>query len=173
MNLILDFDWTLFDGDAVFAKMETARAAAHWKHASLWEHVDASVCFYPDVLEWIAARRERGDGVSILTAYQGPEYSDDAEAFQRIKVERSGISTYVDSVTFMQGLKGDHIEPLLQNDIQNVFLDDTVEQLQSVREAFPDVHCVQMMRSGVERNTDISIPVVTSLAELDAIIERI
>ena len=112
-----------------------------------------------------------------MTAYQSLDYSYDAEEFQKVKLRKSGISDYVDSITFMTGNKKDYISTLLRKDDVNVFLDDTLEQLEGVKDMHPEVVCVRMRRPGALYSDETlgrnDIYEVATLFEFDNVLKEV
>ena len=91
MNIICDFDWTLYD-------MATCKQAAidrnvmeYWLQGQLWSYLDPKNFFYDDTLPWLEHHRHGGHTIHILTIHHGPDWGADAEAFQRIKLARCGV----------------------------------------------------------------------------------
>lgn len=170
MKYILDFDHTLFN-TSLFGQKASAYEERGTKITSaIWDIFDATSFLYDDTLDFL--KKVGKDNVVILTAIK-PSLGVHAREFQETKLEKSGVRTFVDDIIFMEGEKGSYVKDLYAN-VPTLFLDDTLEQLQSVRRVCPDVTTVQMVRPLLEHRGPIStskdIAVVTSLADVSQMV---
>jgi hypothetical protein len=168
MRYILDFDHTLFDTSQFITDVCSAGLTREqYISPEIWERFDASAYLYDDVLPFL--RVVGKDQVQILTAIT-PELGPHSAAFQRAKLDRSGIGAYVHSVHFMEGLKGTHVAKLYDQS-PTIFVDDRHDQLRSVVQICPEVQVVEIVRTKV--TSENSAPpqaqqwhVINSLVEL-------
>ncbi len=167
MKYILDFDHTLFD---------TARfvhdAAEHKKNGTLitpdiWDSYDASSYLYDDVIPFLESiGKEHVQILTAVTTSLGPLSTE----FQKAKLYRSGIASFVKEILFIEGEKGDHVKRMYEH-TPTVFIDNMLSQLKSVQELCPEVEVVQIIRPdalGTNEidGTDETIKKVTSLYEV-------
>ncbi len=173
MNILIDFDWTLYDIAALREDAESASLMEHWLTGLLWDYFDPADYFYPDALPWLVAQREAGASIQLISIHHGPDWGAPAESFQRRKIAGSGVAEYVDSITIVSGQKADHIGPLLITDDINLFIDDLPEEVTSVAARYEEVQCVRMARPGskyVELPTPAGVPEITQLADFDPMV---
>lgn len=167
-HIIVDFDHTLYCVSRAWEDTKERGLEEHWPHVTLWDLLDATTYFYPDALPWLRAMRERGHQLTLLSIHQGPEYSHDAEAFQKRKIVESGIGDFVDTVLVVPGKKVDYFAELF-NEKPTVFIDDRPDELQAVRERYPMVDCYRLRRSdGLHRESETppEMPEVANVAPL-------
>ena len=163
MRYSFDFDRTLFATEDLYEAAREIRMQPNWATPQVWDTLDASSFLYPDTITFLEALERQK--IVLLTAWD-PVLGPQAYEFQKAKVEKSGISKYVDQIVLMEGNKGMHIQELYDG-TPTVFVDDKVEHLLAAKECCPDVRVIQMVRpSNAGLPTDASVQVVTDLAEL-------
>lgn len=170
MNYILDFDHTLFDARAFVQDAHAYKDSGVYVTPAIWDILDAKNYFFDDALPFLQSHTK--EHMRILTAMT-PSLGPEAREFQKVKLERSGSMDYVSETICMEGDKGPYIQKMYTNE-PTVFVDDTVEHLLSAKKHCPDIQVVQIIRpelAGV-RTSDETIPVITSLDELDSIVAR-
>lgn len=165
MKYIFDFDRTLFDTEALKREISRRRLSKLQGKPEVWDFISPADFLYEDTTHYL--QKNNFQKCSVLTMYE-PRLGPHAEAYQTRKVHDSGITQYVDQVVVMRGLKGPYVSKMSRED-PVVFVDDSVEQLTSAAHMCPQALCVQMVRSGTERQE--TFPVITSLEELDTIID--
>lgn len=93
------------------------------------------------------------------------------EAFQRFKVENSGVGEMVNNQMYIQGLKGPALQEVYgESKPEGIFIDDTKEQLESVASECPWLQVVEMRRDGKEALG--AFDVVHDFSELGTLIEK-
>ena len=168
MKYIFDVDHTLFDTDKFSEDAEPYKEDGTWVTPKIWDILDARYYLYDDAIETLEKLGK--ENVELLTAVT-PELGPESEAFQKLKLEKSGLMELASSTTFMVGLKGEYVNEITQGEVA-AFLDDRKEQLESVREFAPNVLPVLMERnkknffSGFEKIiTKEELKSVSNLAE--------
>ena len=155
------------------ASCKQAAAAAdvmdHWLQDSLWLYLDPADYFYPDAHLWLRTHKEAGHQIHILSIHQGPHWGMPAEQFQRIKLARSGVAEFVDSVTVVSGQKAEHIDPLLETEQRNIFIDDLPTELDTMRQTHPSVHCIRVRRPQAKHSDAPTPEGITEVAALQEI----
>lgn len=176
MKYIFDVDETLFDTEKFRQDAEPYKADGTWVTPGIWDVLDAADYLYPDVLSYIESLGK--ENVILLTAVT-PDLGPESEAFQKAKVEQSGLFKLASQTIFMEGLKGPHIKELAASSGPMVFVDDREIQLQSAREYAPEVLAVRMERkltTGGGQFESIpglsEFPKITSLEALDTVIAQ-
>ena len=172
MNIVIDFDWTLYDIAALKVEAERLDIMSEWLQGTVWQRLRASDYFYDDSLAWLASQRAAGHSLQLLSIHHGPDWGPETERFQKIKIAESGVGDYVDSVTVVAGKKAEHIGPLLRADQENIFIDDRPEELRAVMIECPSVQCIRMRRPGSKyeaEETPEGVLEVHSLADISAL----
>lgn len=169
MRFILDFDHTLFDTNAFSVAAEPYKATGLWVTPQIWDELDARTFLYSDTLDFLNAKQTHE--LIILSAWT-PSLGAESHAFQVSKIDKSGIADLVDKVVVMEGDKGPQVK-LLCGGAPTVFVDDRIDHLLATQAMCPEVTVVQMVRPEVGMLLgDPSVPVVSSLAELDVLVSR-
>lgn len=174
MRFILDFDRVIFNVNAYKSALAERDLEALKFDPAVWEQLTVSDFLYDDVQPFIAqVGREQ---VYILSAIT-PEYNEKAPAFQRRKVEGSGMAAWVAGVQVMRGDKGPYVAKLAAEQ-PAVFVDDKLSHLESVRTLAPQVFCVQMIRpggapEGENKSDREDVPIVTSFAAVSTMLNEL
>lgn len=170
MKYLLDFDHTLMDTEALKSEALHRGTTRLVGTTDFWEHHSVTPFLFSDVLPWLESKSR--ESFHILTAFK-PSQGPDAEEFQRAKIASDGFSNLVDSVTVMEGMKGEWAATITSRFPAHepvAFIDDRLDQCLSVKEALPHVHCFLMLRYNVCPPEVVShIHSVTCLAEVDDI----
>ena len=167
MDFIFDFDRTLFDTAHFVNEAAPYKESGLYITPAIWDILDATTFVYSDVLSFLQKiGKEHSTILTAMTPTLGPL----AREFQKAKLERSGVSAYTRQVIFMEGKKGKYVKEIFSGK-PTIFVDDTLEQLQSVKAFCPEVVCIQIIRPNSEGRSEVSsssdIPTVTSLQELE------
>ena len=120
MQFILDYDLTLSDYHRFIVDSKPYKSEGTWVTPAIWDILDASEYLYDDVLPFLKSI-ERTE-VRILTA-RSPVRGPEARAFQKAKLERSGLAEYVSDIVFMEGKKCPYIKEMYHG-VPTVFVDD-------------------------------------------------
>lgn len=173
MKYLIDFDQTLFDTGAFAAEVERGGRRAERFTPRIFHSYEASDFLFPEVESWLRARARRDLFlVTAITPSLGPE----AEAFQREKVERSGLLPLFEDAVFLVGEKGVVAAEIAQQFPPSetiVFIDDRLEQCRSVRAALPAAVCCLMVRDRATipaLSEEWGISVVHDLREVDGVV---
>lgn len=174
MKYVFDFDRTLFDVARLYDSLERQNLRHLAGSLESLPYLDVESLLYADVRAYLASKDP--SDCFILSSSSGLTGEWEA-AYQRAKIDASGVTELVSEVLVMQGEKGPALagiasrfpptEPL-------VFVDDRIEQCLSVRASVPQAICCLMVRDqSVIGDTSAvqGIPVVHTLAAVDAIIE--
>lgn len=173
MKLILDFDHTLFDTDRFCLDAAAYKESGMWVTPAIWDILSAQDYLFPDVQDFL--RTCTREDVSILTAIT-PSLGPESDAFQRMKVERSGVKEFVSQVEYMIGEKGSWVKNVCDrypNEVI-VFIDDRTTQLESVRSHCPQARILQMCHEALTSITSDeggNFPLVHNFTEVSAILE--
>ena len=173
MKYILDLDHTLLDTTAFADALAKDGRGDEPVNPRMWYDYSAADYLYSDVVPWL--QRIQTADILLLTAYT-PALGLEAEAYQRAKVDSSGLAALVSEVVFMEGLKGVVAAEIAKQFPPHepiVFVDDRVEQCLSVKAALPHALCCVMRRDSETKTTAPTLegmPVVHTLADVDAII---
>lgn len=174
MKYIFDVDHTLFDTKKFSQDAEPYKSDGTWVTPRIWEILDARDYVYPDVNECLEKLGK--NNVELLTAVT-PELGPESEAFQKTKLEKSGLMELAKQTTFMVGLKGSYVKKLI-GDEESVFVDDRIEQAESVRELSPRTLAILMDRVNLTTGSFEKVPTLsefkraTNLTEVVLIIEK-
>jgi phosphoglycolate phosphatase-like HAD superfamily hydrolase len=142
MQYIFDFDHTLFDTARFVYDARAYKENGTLITPAIWDTFDATTYLYDDVIPFL--ERVGKENVRILTAIT-PSLGAESEAFQRAKLERSGIGAYVRDIQFLVGEKGQTVASMYE-EVSTTFVDNMLHQVQSVQVACPSVRCIQIMR---------------------------
>lgn len=166
MKYILDFDHTLMDTDLFSEDATPYKENGLWVTPAIWNILNAPDYLYTDTLSFLQSlKKEDVRILTAMTASLGPE----ARAFQKVKLAKSNISSFVSDIVFMEGDKGPFVAEMYDG-TPTVFVDDRIEHLESAKRHCPEIHAVQIARPTVKKklptSTSADIPVVASLDEL-------
>lgn len=168
MKYIFDFDHTLYCTEKFVEAAEPYKANGEWLTPRVWDLLDASTFFYDDTIDFLKAQKPKD--ITILTAWT-PTLGDKSFDFQRVKIEKSGVSEYVGEIIIMEGDKGPHVKSIYDG-TPTVFIDDRIDHLLSSREHCPEVMVIQMVRDDAGMLPgDPSVPVVSALNEISEVIK--
>ncbi|HEY0964318.1 MAG TPA: hypothetical protein VGE31_00805 [Candidatus Paceibacterota bacterium] len=174
MRYLLDLDHTLLDTERLKVEAFRVGTLALVGTPAFWDRHSATEFLYDDVLTWLNGKSP--DALHILTAYK-PSQGPMAESFQRGKVESCNFIHHITSVTVVDGMKGEAAAKIASQFSPHepiAFIDDRLDQCLSVKTALPSALCFLMVRDGEPpAQVPDDIYTVTSLAEVDAIIEKI
>lgn len=168
MRYVIDFDRTLFDTDSMTRVLD-GRLPALVRGEAVFCAGELARFVYPDALQFLEHDLRKRIMVSVVA----PTTSVPTNiAFQRAKIEASGILPFFDVVVVSdQCLKG----PILARRFSLVeqrsltFVDDMAEQICSVTTHCPRIRCIRIdrsLRSGNGGN------VIASFAELPDLLRR-
>ena len=169
MKYILDFDRVIFDADAYRASLESQGLAHLFTDPRACDAVSVRTHVYPDALQFLRSCEPQAVTIiSVMSPHRGPH----ARAYQKRKLEESGVHAFVREAILMEGEKGLYVKRVYDGS-PTIFIDDTLAQLYSARQHCPGVRCVQMVRPGLKKmpelSTDPNIPTISAFSELDAI----
>ena len=167
MNIFLDFDRVIFDFRAYIDAIHAAGLTTLRFHPDIWKHFTVSQFFYDDALPFINAHRKDITIVSAMSPWLGRH----ACAYQKRKLNVSGLAGQVKEIVVMEGEKGPYVQERAGT-ARGVFVDDKLSNLLSVHACAPQVRCVQMVRpNDIPEKEAIStyrhIPSIASFEELE------
>jgi len=176
MKYILDFDHTLCDTGRFCDDAQPYKESGLWVTPAIWDILDASQYLYAESVSFLKElEKEDVRILTAMTASLGPE----ARAFQKVKLEKSGVVEFVSDIIFMEGDKGPFLEEMYDG-TPTVFIDDKLDHLVSAKKHCPGMYCIQILRDGdtnrmsginhTERSAREDIPVVHSLAEASTLV---
>ncbi len=172
MQYILDFDHTLYNTDLFVSAAGPYRESGLWVTPAIWDILDSKDFFYDDSIQFL--KRQQKEHVRILTAMT-PSLGPESCEFQKVKVERSGVQTYVSDTIYMEGDKGSFIAEMYDGS-PTVFVDDRIDHLLSAKKHCHEILVVQMVRPGLEGKIPTAesegVPVVNSLSALEALFQK-
>ena len=167
MTIFLDFDRTLFDTDAFYRELERRiLSVGFFKNVF---NLTLSEFLYPDTIDFLKKNKNH---TLILITYGNKK-------IQRAKVTRCHITDYFSEVIYTNKLKGEPIKRMLEE--QNytkpiVFIDDKLQQLDSVSFLCPGVEVVRIKRPGQPNSTEErcnNCHEVTNLQELHLLLKTL
>jgi hypothetical protein len=171
MQYILDFDRTLFDTDA-FKKAQVEQCSPSSVGAiGTLDELDVAEFMFKDAIEFLQSHQKAD--LCIVTSCCGITGVCDT-AYQKTKLEKSGVYELVKEVHIVFNQKIRKLKTLFTGEPMT-FVDDVLSHVEAAKEAIPELQTVHIRRADVLRapdeQNDGSIPTITTLDELDAIIE--
>ena len=174
MNYLLDFDHTLMDTEALKKQALLDGTTELVGTPEFWHHHNVMDFLFSDVCAWLNGKPK--ESLHILTAFK-PSQGPEACAFQEAKLASGGFSELVSSVTVMEGEKGEVAVSIAKQFPPHepvIFIDDRLDQCQSVKAHIPQAHCFLITRYNVcLPETPEGITPVYSLVEVDGIMNSI
>lgn len=170
MQYILDFDRTLFDTDACKAEQVKRYGTDALGSLQSLEELPVETFLFEDALDFLQAHDR--SSLHIVSSCAGRTGGWDT-AYQRKKLEKSGVAEYVAAVHLVFDQKIKMIRKIL-TDGPAVFVDDMFSHLTAVQRVLPEVQPVHIARSGTLSAKDEAqydgIPTIEDLTELDTVL---
>jgi hypothetical protein len=176
MILALDFDRTLFDTDRDVEAITAAQSLHLIGDPKVNTLVDPAPFLFSDVMPFLQSHEKSNMYiVSAVTVRYGPRSAE----YQRDKIEKSGVASYVAHVILTGDSKVEALADIARTHagMTVAFLDDRTDVLNEIAAALPSVIVVRMSRDGAKVMSDaplqIGIPTVHSLEEFARVIEQL
>ncbi|MBI2410516.1 MAG: HAD family hydrolase [Candidatus Kerfeldbacteria bacterium] len=170
MQLIIDFDYTLFDTECLRRKLVAAlhvsedeyrKAEAELKKTQLYTleahmqllagyplqkayHIvdDAQDCVYPDAIAFLEQITvEKGKRI-MLFSFGNPQW-------QRRKIDGSGLVHFFDDIVLVDTAKELHIEQLnIASGSDTLYISDRGSEIDRMKQVLPSIQTIWIRRSG-------------------------
>jgi len=98
---------------------------------------------YDDVISTMEIFKEKGYHLIILTFGNA--------AYQRLKIEASGIERYIDDVLYVEETHAKHSALPIENDEKFIFVNDNASENEKVQEVYPHARCPYFSDGAAQR----------------------
>jgi len=168
MKFILDFDRVIFDMDALYTEISHTNPTAKLGTIESLDGIALHKFLFPDAVDFFVQHQK--ETIEVVSSCFGKTGTWDLE-YQREKVKRSGVAQFVHTVQVVEKDKVTVLRNVPKTE-RTVFVDDHPENAQAVAEALPQITVLYLDRTG-ENKTPANTTRITSLADVDAIIESL
>lgn len=158
---VIDFDRVAFNTERLYAELEGmekpepgTEVSLHYLEMQLEGGLQSLL--YPGFLEFAKSRQAAGEEIILLSSAKGLSGQWDAE-YQAQKIAMSGIKKYITNHKLVEAGKKAGLEELCDDETEVIYIEDSVEHLQSGRELQREglsLKLVHMMREDHPKLTE-------------------